>query len=256
MVEGTAQLASIDRQSPEPFYLQLARRIEDAIDRGEFKAGERIPTESDLCRTYDLARSTVRETLRTLEDRNRIRMVPRRGAFVVDPKGSGWVLQVAEGFFQGEVDHDRRNVETEVLEAREAALHGAAAQALGRADGEGGFVLRRLRRLDGQLALYSVNFLLPELGGIIRESEVMLPHGSLNRVLKSNGFLVFGARRTVEAVGADADLSRLLNVPLGSPLLLVTSISWGPDNRTFDYYTSWVRTDVVKVTVVASAGQN
>ncbi len=44
-----------------------------------------------------------------------------------------------------------------------------------------------------------------------------------------------------------------MDVPPGFPLLLVTSVSWGRDRRPFDYYTSWVRTDVVKVTVEAGA---
>ena len=78
----------------------------------------------------------------------------------------------------------------------------------------------------------------------------------MNRVLKSQGYHIYGARRTVESVAASAAEAKLLEVPEGSPLLLVTSISWDKDNRPFDFYTSWVRTDVVKVTVVASASQN
>ena len=247
---------TIDRASPEPFYLQLAQLIEEAIERGEYAPGDRIPSESELCRSYDLARSTVRETLRTLEDRSRIRVVSRRGAFVVDPKGTGWVLQVADGFFEGEVDRDQRKVETEVLESKTAALTGAAARALGKKEGEPGFLLRRVRRLDGKVALYSANWLLPELKDVILRSEVMTPEGSLNRVLKAQGLRIYGARRTVESVAAPASVAKMLEVPEGAPLLLITSVSWDKDMQPFDYYTSWVRTDVVKVTVVASASPN
>lgn len=246
----------IDRASPEPFYLQLSRLIEDGIDRGDYPPGDRIPSESELCRSYDLARSTVRETLRTLEDRGRIRVVPRRGAFVVDPKGSGWVLQVADGFFEGEVDHDQRNVDTEVLEAKLTRCTGAAAKGLGMSEGDNCFLLRRLRRLDGKVALYSVNYLLPEVKDLILNSEVMGRKGSLNRVLKAEGYRIWGARRTVESVAASQNLAKMLEVPEASPLLLITSVSWDKDQRAFDYYTAWVRTDVVKVTVVASASMN
>lgn len=253
MEQAAGMVGSIDRASPEAFYLQLSRLIEDAIDRGAFAPGDRIPSESELCRTYDLARSTVRETLRTLEERNRIRVVPRRGAFVVDPKGTGWVLQVADGFFEGEVDHDQRNVETEVLEAKLAPITGAAARALGLQEGEKAFLLRRLRRLDGKVALYSINWLPAALEPAVMESEIMQHRGSLNRVLKRNGHAIYGARRTVESVAASQSHARLLDVSEGAPLLLVTSVSWDPEGHPFDYYTSWVRTDVVKVTVVASA---
>ena len=243
----------IDRASPEPFYLQLTKLIEDAIDKGEFAAGDRLPAESEFCRRYDLARSTVRETLRTLEDRKRIKVVPRRGAFVIDPEQSGWVLQVAAGFFEGEVDHNKRKVETSVLETKLKPFPDGPAHALHLKKGEQGFLLRRLRKLDGKLALYSINYLLPELGKIVLNSAVMQPHGSLNRVLRKAGYRIFGARRSVEAVPAPAAVAKLLDVPAGAPLLLVNSVSWKKGGKVFDYYTSWVRTDVVKITIEANA---
>jgi GntR family transcriptional regulator len=244
-------MRDIDRVSAEPFYLQLSRIVEDAIDKGEYSVGDRLPAESELCRRYDLARSTVRETLRTLASKGRIRMVPRRGAFVTEPEQSGWVLQVAAGFFEGEVDYNQRKVETQVLEARLTTFAGSPAEALHLKNGEQGFLLRRVRRLDGRVALYSVNYLLPELEETIFNSEVMTPQGSLNRVLRNAGYGIFGAHRSVEAVYAPPEIASILEVSPGFPLLLVTSVSWGKDNCPFDYYTSWVRTDVVKVTVEA-----
>ena len=253
MSESALATAYIDRLSPEPFYMQLSRLVENAIDAGELKGGDRLPGESELCRRYDLARSTVREMLRNLQERGRIKMIPRRGAFVVDPERSGWSLQVTTGFFEGEVDHNKRKVETAVLTAERCLFAEKPAAALALKKGETGFRLRRLRRLDGDLALYSENYLLPELEAIVRESEVMEPKGSLNRVLRAAGYAVFGARRSVEAVPAPANVAKLLEVPAKSPLLLVTSVSWGKDQRTFDYYTSWVRTDVVPITIEAQA---
>lgn len=247
------ELGQIDRLSPEPFYMQLSKLMEDAIDAGRFAAGDRLPGESELCRRYDLARSTVRETLRTLQEKGRIKLVPRRGAYVVDPAQPGWVLQVTTGFFEGEVDHNKRKVETAVLEAKRAVLPEAAASALGLGKGTEGFRLRRLRKLDGVLALYSENYLPAEFEPIVRGSEVMQPSGSINRVLRAAGYGIFGARRGVESVPAPAKVAKLLGVPVNSPLLLVTSVSWGKDRQPFDYYTSWVRTEVVRITVEAQA---
>jgi len=253
MPKKSALKSDIDRTSPEPFYLQLTRIVESAIDSGAFNVGDKLPGESELCRRYELARSTVRETLRALEDRKRIKVVPRRGAFVIDPEGSGWVLQVTEGFFGGEVDRNRRKVETRVLEAGLKVFPDVPAHALRLKAGEKGFLLRRLRYLDDRAALYSENFLLPELKEIVAGSSVMEPHGSLNKVLQDAGYRIFGARRSVEAVPAPARVAKLLEVPPGSPVLLVTSVSWRKGGKPFDFYNSWVRTDIVKVTVEASA---
>ncbi len=245
----------INRSSAEPLYLQLTRIVESTIDRGDYAIGDRLPAESEYCRRFDLARSTVRESLRTLASKGRIRMVPRRGAIVIDPEQSGWVLQVEAGFFEGEVDENQRNVETQILEIRSTTFAGKPAEALRLKNGDKGYLLRRVRRLDDRVALYSVNYLLPELENIIANSEVMTPQGSLNRVLRNAGYVIFGAHRSVEAVYAPPEIASILEVPPGFPLLLVTSVSWGKDNRPFDYYTSWVRTDVVKVTVEAGAAK-
>jgi GntR family transcriptional regulator len=245
----------IDRSSPVPYYLQLSQLMELAIDRGDFRPGDRLPSESDLCRDYELARSTVRETLRHLSDMGKIKMVPRRGAFVADQAGSGWLLQVAQGFFETEVDQ-HRTVETRVLSAERCVLPDAAAAAMALDGNAQGFRLERVRRLDGELAMYSINYLLPEIESVLRSSEVLSGGGSLNRTLQSAGYEVSRARRGVEAVAATDKLAGLLEVPIGSPLLLVTSVSWGRDDKPFDFYTSWLRSDVVKVTVEAQTALN
>jgi len=241
----------IDRFSDVPFYLQLARQLERDVRQGDMRPGDAMPSEGELCGTYGLARSTVRQGLRTLAARGCIRLVPRRGAFVVHPKEAGWVLQTAKGFFEGEVDHDRRSVHTELLEAATAPLPRAAARALNLNEGDAGFVLRRVRRLDGKVALFSINYLLPEVESLIIDSEVMTSSGSLNKVLERHGYVASTAKRTIEAVAASSALAKLLKVRNGWPVLLVSSLSWDRNMRPFDYHSTWVRTDVVKVTVDA-----
>jgi GntR family transcriptional regulator len=252
MNEALLGIGSIDRTSEVPYYLQLAQMVVHAIDGGAFKPGDRLPGETELCNDYGLARSTVRETLRHLVDQGRIKLVPRRGAFVLEQSDPGWRLQGTQGFFEVEVDQHHR-VETRVLEATRCSLPAEAAEALEQPLGSLGFKVARLRSLDGKLALYSVNYLVHEVESVLRSSEVLRGEGSLSQTLSAAGYATQRARRTVEAVSADALLASLLQVAPGSPLLLVTSVSWSRTGQAFDFYTSWLRNDVVKVTVEAQA---
>jgi GntR family transcriptional regulator len=253
MPAATSSSVGIDRSSEVPYYVQLSRLLESEIDAGVYKPGDRLPGESELCVEYNLARSTVRETLRSLVDQGKIKLVPRRGAFVVDRQDSGWRLQVTQGFFEVEVDQ-HHSVETRVLEATRCVLPDFAAAGLEATAGSPGFKIARVRRLDGKLALYSVNYLLPAIEDVLRSSDVISGRGSLNHALQSAGYETFRARRSVDALPADKNVSTLLDVPLGHPLLLVTSVSWDRMNKPFDFYTSWLRSDVVRVTVEAQAG--
>lgn len=64
----------------------VERRLVDAIHRGHLRAGERLPSESELARSFGVAPVTVREALLTLRSRGLI--ITRRGrnggSFVVD----------------------------------------------------------------------------------------------------------------------------------------------------------------------------
>lgn len=246
-------MQNIDRASAEPYYLQLARIIEDQIKAGKYKVGDRVPGETELCRSFDLARSTVRETLRALEQQRLIRLVPRRGAFVSDPAENRWKLQVTQGFLETGAHSPDRVIETAVLRAGFEPLPDFAAESLGIARGENGFVIERIRHIDGKAAMHSTNFLPADVGGSLVGKPVLEGLASLNQTLAQAGFSIFAARREVAAIGAPADTAKHLGLARGAPVLFVQSTSRSDAGRVFDFYRSFVRSDVVTISVDAEA---
>jgi GntR family transcriptional regulator len=63
---------------------QLADKLQALIEAGELKPTRAIPSESQLCETFDIARGTVRKAVEELRGRGLVFTVPRRGTFVVD----------------------------------------------------------------------------------------------------------------------------------------------------------------------------
>ncbi len=49
-----------------PKYIQLAKILREKILAQEYKPGEQIPTEADLCGKYNVSRITVREAIKTI----------------------------------------------------------------------------------------------------------------------------------------------------------------------------------------------
>lgn len=70
----------IDWDSPEPLYRQLAARLREAIERGEYTA--RIPSEPSLAQQTGLARQTVRKAVRLLAEEGLVTRVPGKGTYV------------------------------------------------------------------------------------------------------------------------------------------------------------------------------
>jgi DNA-binding FadR family transcriptional regulator len=79
MQENSIVKASISKQ--------IAEQLRAAIVAGQFKIGQRLPTEDELAQRYGVSRPSVREALKRLAAQNlvRARRGPTGGNFVVQP---------------------------------------------------------------------------------------------------------------------------------------------------------------------------
>jgi len=84
----------VDRDSVVPLYFQLQEILKEKIEIGLWSAGEALPPEEDLCTTYGVSRTVVRQALAILEQDRQIIRVRGSGTFVAIPK----VEQRAGGF--------------------------------------------------------------------------------------------------------------------------------------------------------------
>ena len=82
----TARLAPIDRSSYEPAYMQLVNILSHAIATGQYRAGDQLPTEAELCAAYDVSPMTVRRAIGVLLDRSAVSTTRGRGTFVKPPQ--------------------------------------------------------------------------------------------------------------------------------------------------------------------------
>ena len=167
-------------------------------------------------RVRPLARSTVRETLRALENQGLIRMVPNRGAFVNGFEAKSWALQVTQGFLEPSAlarrrDHDRRGP----LRVRAPADH--VAKALNVAKSQDVFVLERVRQIDGKPAMHLMNWLPHDVGAALLGKPVLEGAGSRQRQFARVGILIYSARRQAEAVAAPEDVAKLLRLKMERP---------------------------------------
>lgn len=66
---------------------ELARRLRQSIEAGELRPGEQLPTQHELCATYGVSRSVVREALSLLKSEGLVTSQQGRGQFV-SPEGN------------------------------------------------------------------------------------------------------------------------------------------------------------------------
>jgi DNA-binding FadR family transcriptional regulator len=108
----------IEAIEPRRLYRQVAEQLRRLIDAGEFRVGERLPTERELADQLGVSRPTVREALIALEVEGRVRIRVGSGIYVTAARVAQPMIEGGEGPF-------------ELLRARELVEGAVAAEAAG-----------------------------------------------------------------------------------------------------------------------------
>jgi GntR family transcriptional repressor for pyruvate dehydrogenase complex len=110
----------------------LAQQLIADIAEGRYPVGERLPPESDLAEAAEVSRLTVREAVKTLQERGILSVRRGIGTFVNHPEEWSPLhssVLAARALLMG--DHSRARINADLLEARsffEVGVAGAAAE--------------------------------------------------------------------------------------------------------------------------------
>ena len=240
MATTPAGLPRIDRSGAAPFYYQLKEILNGDIDNG-LAAGDKLPSESELCRRHSVSRTVVRQALDEMEREGLIYKVKGKGAFVTGRKFEASFVQHAAGFHAAMTS--RGHQVTNVILAQQVIPAAAGvARALGLDIGEPVLSLDRVRSVDGVpiqvVKAWIPHHLCPGL------EDVDLRSGSLYAVLAAQyGLRPYKGRRTISAgTISDTDAGHL-GVEPGSPALLVESLTRTAGGTAFEYFVAVYRGD-------------
>ncbi|GHD37653.1 hypothetical protein GCM10007147_45820 [Nocardiopsis kunsanensis] len=75
-----------DLEGPEPMYRQIADRIAARIEDGTYRPNSRMPSETELCKTYGVSRRTARAAYAILLDRGLVVTSQGKGTYVKPPR--------------------------------------------------------------------------------------------------------------------------------------------------------------------------
>jgi len=82
MADSAVLTQAIDPVSDRAVYKQIADHLRAAIDRGSLREGEQLPSEAQLMDHYGVARMTIRNALRVLQDEGLVTAEHGRGVYV------------------------------------------------------------------------------------------------------------------------------------------------------------------------------
>src|SRR3989337_936509 len=73
---------TVDRESQQKLYVQMFSIIKEKIENREWPVGSQIPTEDELCKTYDVSKATIRMGIADLVRNGYLKKLQGKGTFV------------------------------------------------------------------------------------------------------------------------------------------------------------------------------
>lgn len=213
--------SAIDRSSPLPFYHQLKQILLAELRERELSPGDRLPGDHDLCATYAVSRTVVRQALAELETEGVIVRVKGRGTFVAAEKTAEHLVQSLTSLFE-DVAARGSHLHSEIrrLEIVPADAHVAAELQL--QIGAPVIVVERLRFVDDDPWVLVTGYVPYDLAPGLVDDD--LRDQSLYRLLEDRyGVTVTHGRRAVEAAVAGETLAASLGIAAGDPVLVLRS---------------------------------
>ncbi|GAB3601311.1 GntR family transcriptional regulator [Microbacterium tumbae] len=241
------EMATIDRRSPVPFYSQLkALMLADIAARG-LEPGDRIPTERELCDSYDVSRTVVRQTLLELEHEGVISREKGRGTFLADRRSSAGFGGALVGAFE-DIQSDEGHQHSRVIRRGIVPAPQRIADDLGISEGVEVVEIERIREVDGVPWAFTRTHLPLDVGRPLL--DVPLDDVSLFGILERQFGVRFArARRSVVAEQASQAVAEALDVEAGAPLLVMRSTSFDDSDRAIERFAGFHRGDLSRLDV-------
>lgn len=200
-------------------------------------AGQRLPSEPDLAKQLGVSRATLRDAMRTFETQGLVRRRQGSGTFVVgrmQALESG--LEVLESL---ETMANRLNLEITVsnLSVEQEEADGEIAPNLNLSVGAPVLCVRRVIHADDRPVAYLVD-ILPE--SVLRIDDLPADfRGSVLDFLLNRGDSLKTSRANISALGATAEVAKVLEIQRGDVLLHLYAQLFDESGKVVDYSLSY-----------------
>lgn len=253
MVDSASPFRTVSRSSRLPLYHQVEFDMRRRVEAAQWRAGDRIPSESELCDHYGASRITIRRAISELVADGLLVRFPGRGTFVREPTFTAGPRGLTS--FTQEMASLGLRASATIIDVVRQPVPADVADRLGLADGDHVVVLTRLRTGDGKPMGVQTAYLPAELVPGMERAE--LGDGSMYTFLAE----VYGVQPAeAEEVfevgpirGADA---QLLDVRAGTCGFHVKRLTVDADGRPIEYVRSVIRGDRYRIRMSLHANRS
>ncbi|MCG7572589.1 phosphonate metabolism transcriptional regulator PhnF [Phaeobacter sp. CNT1-3] len=219
-----------------PIWKSISTALSGEIAAGHYRAGDKLPTESQLAARFSVNRHTVRRALQALQEQGLTQSRRGAGVFVM-AEPTDYPIGRRVRFHQS-LQAAGRMATKKVLNLQTRPSDQAEAEALGLTKGDSVHVYEGVSMADHvPVALARAVFPAMRFPTL---PENLVNFGSITEALAAEGVADYTRTSTrITAVIADATQASQLNITEGAPLLRTKAISVDDQGHTVEYGHTW-----------------
>lgn len=244
-------MATLDRNSLRPVYVQLYDILRQQIESGQLRSGERIPPEIALSKQYGISRMTARKALNELVSDGVLERQRGKGTFVVDAK----VLSAATTLssFSDTMRVLGLSVTSSIVNLELIKPSPRIIKDLQLAPGQEVAYLRRLRYVNKEPMALMSSYMSSSYYRTLQTSDLV--NRPLTQIMEEAADIhIVASRDHIEASLAQMDEAELLGIEHGAPVLLIRGILYDKDHLPVRSSTVVYRGDRFRLSFVAENG--
>lgn len=223
------------QESPtfSPLYRQIKSLILQALESGEWRPGQVIPSEQELASRFSVSQGTVRKAIDEMAAENLLVRKQGKGTFVAshnDPRALFRFLRLVP------MDGDLNHPQSVPMDCWRAKAGQEASRMLGIEQGEPIIIVRRLLKFVQKPVVIDEIYLPGEIFQGLTLEVLQSWNGSLYSLFETRfGLRMIRAQERIRAVAADRSTSDTLKVAEGTPLLSVERVTYTYGDRPVEW---------------------
>lgn len=231
-----------------PLYQQLYDNIRNQITAGIYKPGDKLPSEGDLCKEFNVSRITVRNALKQLVDEEILCKKRGKGTYVTIPAR---VEALCSGnSFTNSCHRLNAKPRTRIITTLVEKTNKVVCEALNIEPEDKVICIKRLRLIDDMPVIFEIDYFTMDYMFLLKED---LEDVSLMETISKN---IITQPKRVEDVFeikySNKEYSHYLKCATNMPLLKVRQLVYADNDKVLYYNEQYIRSDKYKYAVSAN----
>ena len=243
----------LNRNSPIPYYYQIQLHLKDAIENGEWKPNEFIPSERELSNKFNVSRITTKKAVTNLRAEGYLKIIKGKGAIVSKSKIEEHFFYNITTTFQ-ELKEKGYKVENKIFKFEIIHPEKTIIENLNLTSGDEVYYIERLRLINDEPYHYTKGYLPLYLYKNLNLKD-LIENSIYDLVTNKYKQIISKIDKVFEASKTSFEDSKLFNTSANFPMLFFINKTFNIDNVPIEFSYNKIRGDLSKFKVVVDVNK-